>query len=487
VTPSTSSHRHQTNDTPPRLSPGRFVFLMSGPPPDTGRELAIAIYAAAVGGVDPRTATRNAMETRAQSATAPFWIIALGKASMAMARSAVDVLRLHNAEPEGGVIIAPEPGASPHPRITVAVGNHPLPSVESHAASELIASVADRIAGRGTVFVLLSGGATSLVAAPVEGVSDRDLTWMFNALLTSGADITVMNAVRKRFTRWGAGRLARALAPATVHCLIVSDVVGDDIPSIASGPCAPDPRSSAEVLALIEREGLEPFVPRPLRDFLRDPSPASEPPPVNDPVFERVECTVILGNRDALDAAAASARELGAGPIRVVGEPLMDDATFTAQRLIDELVRFREASLPDATRGATSTSRFACMLWGGETTVRLGAGEPVPGGRCQALALAAADAVHAEGDRGVGLTLLAAGTDGRDGNTDAAGAVVDAATWDAIVAAGRDPAEDLSEHRSHDALDSVGALVRTGLSGTNVGDVVVGIVERSTRQAALRR
>src|SRR5262249_50567245 len=102
------------------------------------------------------------------------------------------------------------------------------------------------------------------------------------------------------------------------------------------------------------------------------------------------------------------------------------------------------------------------------------------------LALAAADALRAEGDRGVGLTLLAAGTDGRDGNTDAAGAMVDATTWDAIVGAGRDPAEDLSEHRSHAALDAVGALVRTGLSGTNVGDVVVGIVERSTRQADLR-
>ena len=460
---------------------------MSEARPGTGRELAIAIHVAAVGGVDPRTATHNAIATRVQSATAPFWIIALGKASMAMARAAVDVLRLHHAEPDGGVIVAPEPGASPHPRLTVATGNHPIPSAESHGASDLVAAVTERIAGRGTVFVLLSGGATSLVAAPVESVSDRDLTWMFNAMLTSGTDITVMNAIRKRFTRWGAGRLARALAPATVHCLIVSDVVGDDIPSIASGPCAPDPRSSAEVLALIEREGLEPFVPRPLRDLLRDPSPASEPPGSNDPAFDRVECTVILGNRDALDAAAASARTLGAAPIRVVGEPLIDDATFTAQRLIDELVRFREASLPDATRGARESARFACMLWGGETTVRLGAGEPAPGGRCQELALAAADALRAEGDRGLGLTLLAAGTDGRDGNTDAAGAIVDAATWDAIAAAGRDPAEDLSEHRSHDALDAVGALVRTGLSGTNVGDVVVGIVDRSTRQADLSR
>jgi hydroxypyruvate reductase len=166
---------------------------------------------------------------------------------------------------------------------------------------------------------------------------------------------------------------------------------------------------------------------------------------------------------------------------------LLDDATFTAQRIVEELVRFKEASLPDATRAEHGGARFACMLWGGETTVRLGAGEPAPGGRCQELALAAADALRAEGDRATGLTLLAAGTDGRDGNTDAAGAIVDAATWDAVVVAGRDPATDLADHRSHEALDAVDALLRTGLSGTNVGDVVVGLVERETRQADLSR
>jgi hydroxypyruvate reductase len=298
---------------------------------------------------------------------------------------------------------------------------------------------------------------------------------MFEALLTSGADITVMNAIRKRFTRWGAGRLARALAPARVHCLIVSDVVGDDIPSIGSGPCAPDSRTSADVAALIDREGLEAYVPRALREMLASPTAASEPPAPDDPAFDRVECTVILGNRDALDAGARWAADHGVTPVRVVAEPLIDDATFTAQRIIDELVRYREASVPDE---SSESPRFACMLWGGETTVRLGAGETTPGGRSQELALAAADALRSEGERGVGLTLLAAGTDGRDGNTDAAGAVVDATTWDTIVDAGRDPADDLAEHRSYAALDAVGALIRTGLSGTNVGDIVVGIVER---------
>jgi hydroxypyruvate reductase len=241
------------------------------------------------------------------------------------------------------------------------------------------------------------------------------------------------------------------------------------------------------VAGIIERDGLEPFVPRALRELLLSPVDGSEPPPADDRAFEDVECTVVLGNRDALEAAATSARANGIAPVRVVREPLLDDATFTAQRIVDELVRYREAGLLDAASAENPDAHFACMLWGGETTVRLGAGEPAPGGRCQELALAAADALRAEADRGVGLTILAAGTDGRDGNTDAAGAVVTASTWDAIANTGRDPADDLAEHRSHDALDAVGALLRTGLSGTNVGDIVVGIVERSTRQAGLSR
>jgi hydroxypyruvate reductase len=460
---------------------------MTEPRSPAGRDLAVAVHAAAVTGVDPSSTTHRAVAARLHTSAPPVWIIALGKAALAMARAACEALTAHDAEPAGGIVVVPEMTDSPHAHLEVVEGDHPVPSTRSFQAAARIDALRTRIDGKGTVFVLLSGGATSLVAAPVTGVSERDLAWMFDALLTSGADITVMNAVRKRFTRWGAGRLARALAPARVHCLIVSDVVGDDIPSIASGPCAPDARTSADVLALIEREGLEPFVPRALRELLRSPAPDSEPPALDDSLFDYVECEVILGNRNALEAAAEAARALGAAPVRVVREPLLDDATFTAQRLVDELVRFREAGQLDAASAENPNARFACMLWGGETTVRLGVGTPAPGGRCQELALAAADALRAEGDRGLGLTLLAAGTDGRDGNTDAAGAIVDGTTWDAIISAGRDPADDLAEHRSHDALDCVDALLRTGLSGTNVGDVVVGIVDRSTRQADLSR
>jgi hydroxypyruvate reductase len=441
------------------------------------RDIAIAIHAAAVAGVDPRAATRHAVASHIDN-TSPAWIIALGKASLGMTEAAVAELTGRGVQIDGGIVVAPEIGTSPHPKISVVAGDHPVPNHASREAAAAIESVAKKAAGNGTVFVLLSGGATSLVAAPINGVADRDLTRLFDGLLSSGADITVMNAIRKRFTRWGAGRLARALAPSHVHCLIVSDVVGDDVASIGSGPCVPDRNSAADVLAMIERDGLEPYVPRALRDLLEDPASPEPPPAPDDPFFRHVHTAVILANRDALDAAAAHAKSVGADPVRVMREPLVDDATFTAQRLVDELVRFREADLPDG-------DGIACMIWGGETTVRLGAGEPVPGGRCQELALAAADALHVEAERGEGITLLAGGTDGRDGSTDAAGAVVDAMTWDAIRSAGRDPADDLAEHRAYYALGAVDALVRTGLSGTNVGDVVIGVVERRTRQASL--
>jgi glycerate 2-kinase len=462
--------------------------------PDDGstgrRELAVAIHAAAVAGVDPRQVTLGAVSARLGEAPGPVWIIALGKASAIMATAALDALEAHGVEPAGGVVVGTDEPPPPHPHLTGAAGDHPVPGERSAQASAAIADCVSRVRENDTAFVLLSGGATSLAAAPAAGVSERDLIQLFDGLLGSGADITVMNAIRRRFTRWGAGRLARDLAPARVHCLIVSDVVGDEIPSIGSGPCAPDPNDSAAVLALIERHGLEPYVPRPLRALLAEPSSGADAPPrPDDPVFERVECTVILGNRTALAAAEHRARELGAAPVKVVAEPLTDDATFTAQRIVDELVRFREAGLPEGDgSGAASTSNatLACMLWGGETTVRLGAGLAPAGGRCQELALAAADALRAEGDRGAGITLLAAGTDGRDGPTDAAGAVVDSTTWDAIGDAGRDPAEDLLDHRSYAALDAVGALLRTGATGTNVGDVVVGIVERPGRDSRTR-
>jgi hydroxypyruvate reductase len=291
-------------------------------------------------------------------------------------------------------------------------------------------------------------------------------------LLRSGLDIKAMNLVRKRFTRWGAGRLARSLAHARVRCYIVSDVVGDDLAAIGSGPCVPDTSTAREVReALVQAglwEGLARSLQRHLDDVDRgvDRGGIPETPKPGDPAFDRVEIRLIANNRLALEAAGRRARELGLVP-EIVEAPLVGEAATVGARIADQLVAGNRQSRP--TR---------CLIAGGETTVTFvdqDAGRQLPGlpgGRSQELALAAARVLRGHPPP---VALLAAGTDGRDGPTDAAGAIVDGATWDRMAAAGRDPQRDLQRHDSYAALAAADALIKTGPTGTNVMDIVVGV------------
>lgn len=185
----------------------------------TDREILEDLYRAAVAAVDPGPATASALDsllgTTGNSAD-PVWIIALGKAAVPMARAAIDVARARGLTIAGGVIVAPAPSVSPHPRVSVVVGDHPEPGAGSLAAADAIASLTRRLAPADRAWVLLSGGATSLVGAPLDGISADDLRQLYHLLLGSGLDISAMNLVRKRFTRWGGGKLAAALAPARV-------------------------------------------------------------------------------------------------------------------------------------------------------------------------------------------------------------------------------------------------------------------------------
>lgn len=435
--------------------------------------MARELYAAAVSGADPGAAVRDAMTRCSFAVGAPVWILALGKAAHPMASAAVASLAERGIAPAGGLIVGALEESSPLEIIEATTGEHPLPGTLSFAAAERIGALTERVGDDDEVLVLLSGGASSLAAAPVEGVDTDDLVRLNAMLLDSGADIIVMNSVRKRFTRWSAGRLARALAPARVRCLIVSDVPGDDPTFIASGPCSPDPLMARDVQALLEETGLIGSVPHRLRAYLGAVTSGTieETPKPGDAAFARVERQVILANPHALHAAAARATTLGVMPVYVAREPLADDAALTGARLAEELIRFQEGGL----LGVRDPSRFACMLWGGESTVSISVTGGA-GGRCQELALAAARALHQAGDRGRGITLLAAGTDGRDGPTEAAGAIVDCQTVELIRAAGIDPDHALAAHDAFPALRAGHALLITGASGTNVRDVVIGIV-----------
>ena len=432
----------------------------------TARDLARAIHAAGVAAALPGPAARRALRA-APAPRSPVHILALGKASRAMAEAALERLRAIGAEPAGGLVVGTGAGPALHPALAAARGDHPVPGGYSARAAEALGSAARAVGTDDECWVLLSGGTSSLIAAPVDGVAAEDLIALFQALLRSGLDIIAANRVRKQFLRWGAGRLAAALAPARMRVLIASDVIGDDPATIGSGPCEPDDTATTDVadhLAALARSGLlDGGAAVRLEACLGGTASLR----AGDPAFDRVTTTVVARIDDAVAGAAAAAEAAGAETRAATGY-LRGEARAAAERII-----------ADATSGSTTARNRPqrCTIYGGETTVSLG-GTQSPGGRCQELALAAARTIS--GMRGI--TLLAAGTDGRDGPTDAAGAVVDGGTWAAIRAAGREPDADLAGHRSHAALDAVGALIRTGATGTNVGDLVIVLEEGRSGQ-----
>jgi glycerate-2-kinase len=398
------------------------------------------------------------------------WVFSIGKAAHPMATAAVTTLRRALAEIAGGVIVAPVHEPAPVGTIISMVGDHPIPGQRSFAAAAQLEQVLKkkRASGSDIGVVLISGGASSLIGAPLRGMNEADLAQLYQLLLGSGLDIHQMNAIRKRLSFWGAGRMALALAPARTHCFAVSDVPGDEIASIGSGPCVPDPTIVRDVIAALESRELFYRISPGFRQYLLDANRGviPETPKDSHPAFAHVTSSVIATNAIALNAAAAAARR--AGMTTVVYEyPLIGDAGEAGAMVADSLLLLRQRAAPGTTH---------CCIWGGETTVALRTTNPPPGGRCQQLALAAARSLSRAGETASGIGLIAAGTDGRDGNTDAAGAIVDAGTWNAIASAGRDPESALRAYESHAALDAAGALFRPGLTGTNVMDVTIGIV-----------
>ncbi|MCC6928004.1 MAG: DUF4147 domain-containing protein [Gemmatimonadaceae bacterium] len=458
--------------TPSRPAPGAH---------SAARTLAESLFAAAVRGADPYDATERALDRSALGIAvgARPWIIATGKAAAPMARATIDVLASVERIVEGGLVVTSDTGATAHP-LPVIVGDHPLPGAGSGHAADAVLRLLPLIQPGDDVFVLLSGGASSLMAAPVEGIPEAAMLALFQGLHRSGAPIAVMNAFRKRVMRWGGGRLGAALggAGARVTCLIASDVIGDDPASIASGPCSADRHSAADLIELAQQQRLWPAIPDPVRTYLDHTLTGEVPetPKLGSETLRGIEPRIILGNADALDAAQAAARGLGI-TVRVAPTPITGAARSTGDAIARAAVVAR-ASLPGrpTPAGPLTTPCRLALMWGGETTVALGA-TPGVGGRAQELALAAARALHDAGAEGRGITILSAGTDGRDGPSDAAGAIVDARTWARIALSARSPERDLATHDAHPALDAAGALLRTGMTGTNVNDVVIALIE----------
>lgn len=450
------------------------------------RAIAESLFRSAIAGADPAAATAAAVARISTTRHQRLWLFAVGKAAHSMAAGAATTLQRALLSFAGGLIVAPEAGESPSPAVAAVVGDHPVPGRHSFAAAARLADAVAGMKSHDLALVLISGGASSLIGAPMRGMGEGDFSHLYEMLLNSGLGIREINAVRKRFSRWGGGRLALALAPATIHCLAVSDVMGDDVSSIGSGPCVADPYTVKDVIEILQRARLYQRLAPSFREHLAGTQRGviPETPKATHPAFAHVTARVIANNRVALDAAAAQAASLGISQVTVADAPIQGPAADAGEALARALIERRAQA-----HGARSV-----LLCGGETTVAIphptltpalrGRGDatlppaPIPrGGRCQELALAAARVLSDAGDAALGITLLAAGTDGRDGPTDAAGGCVDARTWGAIRDAGRDPEAALAAHESYAALDAGGALLRTGPTGTNVADVVIGLIE----------
>lgn len=428
----------------------------------------LALYDAAVEAASPRSVTARAIDALTINREARIWIYSFGKAATPMAAAAVTSLLRSMHAIVGGVVVSHDDAPSPYPTLAAMRGDHPVPGRHSFAAAAKIAEVSAGRRGNDVAIVLISGGTTSLIGAPLKGMNEADLVALNELVLGSGLDIGSMNAIRKRFSRWGAGRLALALAPAATYCFAMSDVAGDDIAAIGSGPCAPDPNTAQDIQNILQRANLLTRIPQAQRDYLSAAARGAVPetPTKAHPAFAHITTRVIGNTKLAVDAAAEYARARGL-EAEVIGERLSGEAARAGEAIAHKLIAARAEQNGGAKRA---------IVWGGETTVTFGAGASASGGgRCQELALAAARVLHESGAAD-GIALLAAGTDGRDGATDTAGAIVDGTTWSAITSAGRDPMHALSAHESNGALHAAGALIGRRETGTNVNDVVIGLV-----------
>ncbi|MEE2662526.1 MAG: DUF4147 domain-containing protein [Myxococcota bacterium] len=388
--------------------------------------------------------------------------LAIGKAACAMARE----LERHAGDRiRSGLAITKDGHTLPLERCTVREAGHPIPDARSAAAAREALELVAAGAPDECLVVLLSGGASSLTALAGPGLEPGDLARTSEWLLASGAEIEEINCVRKHLGAFGGGRLAEAAAARRIELLAISDVSGDRLDVIGSGPCSADPSSWGDALAVVTRRGgldvLPPGVVARLRRGALGELP--ETPGPGDPALDRVRAQIVARNADARRAATAAARAAG-WPALDAGEVLRGEARELGAQLVE-----RARSALGGPRGV--------YIAGGETTVTLrGSGL---GGRSQECALAAAIAGRGAGD----WTLLAAGSDGGDGSSDAAGARADGGTVERGQRVGCDAAAALARNDSHTFFAREGGVLRTGPTHTNVMDLALVALGRSDSRA----
>ncbi|HLX45583.1 MAG TPA: glycerate kinase [Bryobacteraceae bacterium] len=384
-------------------------------------------------------------------------VVGAGKASAAMARAVERTLGKRLA---GGFVNVPHGSQVRTRKVELNESGHPIPDERGLSGARRIAEIAGAATERDLLICVISGGASALMPDPVPPVTLADTQETTRQLLACGANIHELNAVRKHISVLKGGQLAKLAWPATVVALILSDVVGDDLDVIGSGPTVPDGSTFEDARGIFEKYAIRP--PESVRE--RVGVGVQETPKAGDPSLARVQNLIVGSNRLAIDAAAEEARALGYRTIVL--------STFIEGETRD-VASMHAAIVKEILSSGRPLRPPACILSGGETTVTI-RGKGL-GGRNQEFVLAAAIALEGFGP----FTVFSGGTDGADGPTDAAGAV---ANEDSIARArelGLDPRRFLADNDSYHFFEALGGLVKTGPSGTNVMDVRVFLVPSS--------
>ncbi|PPD22778.1 MAG: glycerate kinase [Methylomonas sp.] len=445
---------------------------------------SLALFQTGLAAADPRDAVRQCLrvddgtlrimldpkhpDTLRQGQWRNIHLMAIGKAACAMAEAACEVIpaSLLASRP---IVVTHYANVRPNPNFDLLGAGHPLPDAAGVRAAEIVIERLSHTKAGELVLVLLSGGGSALLPSPADGITLADKIRITEQLLASGATIDAINCVRKHLSKLKGGGLARHAHPADVHALILSDVMGDDPSAIASGPTVADATTFADAIAVLQNHGCWQDAPAAIKHHLQQGALGLRPETLkaDDPILAGCRHSLIGSNRHSVDAMVEHARALGY------------DTTIHAQPLCGEARIIAAAWAADVSRlSASRTATRSAWVAGGETTVTLGKTLPGIGGRNQELALAFALAAERHELRG-DWCFLSGGSDGCDGPTDAAGALVDGGSLHRCRQAGIDPLAALADHNAYPALKAAGDLLLTGATGTNVADLQI-LLMRST-------
>ncbi len=432
-------------------------------------EVITQIMATGINAVDPLTAVLNQMSRQDAELLIGerkyflndydrVFIFAFGKASIPMSNAAIEVL--------GGFFTAgiaitksiPPTSQHPHPNLTLFKASHPIPDRSCLFATQQIINLLETTNDRDLVIFLISGGGSALLTAPPPDINLEDIKVLTKVLLDCGASIEEINTLRKHLSLVKGGGLARLAASSHIATLILSDVVGDPLDVIASGPTVPDPTTYGDALAIIDKYKIKDSLPVQIYDhfFRGSNGEFPETPKVGDPLFGKIHNTVIGNNFQAAQAAIQKAMEPGFNTLLLT--TWLEGEARVAGRFLAAIIRQINAT-------GDPIPRPACILSGGETTVTVtGNGK---GGRNQELALSTVIDLAGLPD----IMLITLATDGEDGPTDAAGAVVTGETCSRALLAGLDPAEFLNRNDSYHFFNHLEDNLKSGPTGTNVCDL----------------